>query len=158
MLFPAQANNDYRGYKTAILFLLAAIALRLLMAYAALLDTHGMVQDADSIPIDSWGPGAAHTFLYMTKLLGLDHLLLTVVAIVILIRWRSLIPFAFLLLLAEQLGRFTLKLSNPIPRTGITYVPVDPNLIIIAALLIGLALSLSTPRANAVTAREVQRR
>jgi len=117
-----------------------------------------MVQDADSIPIDSWGPGAAHTFLYMTKLLGLDHLLLTVVAIVILIRWRSLIPFAFLLLLAEQLGRFTLKLSNPIPRTGITYVPVDPNLIIIAALLIGLALSLSTPRANAVTAREVQRR
>ena len=87
--------------------------------------------------------------LYMTKLLGLDHLLLTVVAVVALIRWRSLIPFAFLLLLAEQLGRFSLKLANPIPRTGISYVPIDPNLVIIAALLIGLALSLATPRTAA---------
>lgn len=149
MLFPAQANNDYRGYNIAILLLGIAIALRLLMAYAALFDTHGMVQDADSIPIDSWGTNAANSFLYITKLLGLDHLMLTVVAIVILLRWRNLIPLAFTLLLAEQLGRFALKLTNPIPRTGISYVPVDPNLVIIAALLIGLALSLSSPRTKA---------
>lgn len=151
-MFPAQANNDYRGYRSAILLLLAAIALRLTMAYAGLFDTHGMVQDADSIPIDSWAPTIASTFLYITKLLAFDHLLLTVVAIVILIRWRSLIPFAFLLLLTEQLGRFALKLANPIARTGVSYVPVDPNLVIIAALLIGLALSLSKPRVtSAVT-------
>lgn len=146
MLFPANAANDYRGYTIAILFLLAAIALRLLMAYAALIDTHGMIQDADSIPIDTWPPAAAATMLYMTKLLGLDHLLLTVVAIVVLIRWRSLIPFAFLLLLTEQAGRFALKLLNPVPRTGISYVPVDPNLVIIAVLSIGLALSLAPPQ------------
>ena len=148
-LFPKHADNNYRGYKFAILLLVAAVLLRLGMAYAALFDTHGMVQDADSIPIDTWGPAAAATMLYMTKLLGLDHLLLTVVAVVVLIRWRSLIPFAFLLLLAEQLGRFSLKLANPIPRTGISYVPIDPNLVIIAALLIGLALSLATPRTAA---------
>lgn len=149
MLFPAQASNDYRGYKSAIFLLVAAIVLRLAMAYAALFDAHGMVQDADSIPVDSWGADAATAFLYMTKLLGLDHLLLTIVAVVILIRWRSLIPFAFVLLLAEQLGRFALKLTNPIVRTGVSYVPVDPNLVIIATLLIGFAMSLSTPRAKA---------
>lgn len=146
-LFPKHADNDYRGYKFAIFLLLAAIALRLGMAYAALFDTHGMLQDTDSIPIDSWAPGTAATLLFLTKLLGLDHLLLTVTAVIVLIRWRSLIPFAFLLLLTEQLGRFALKLLNPIPRTGISSVPIDPNLVIIAALLIGLALSLATPRA-----------
>lgn len=145
-LFPKHAGNDYRGYKFAILLLVAAVLLRLGMAYAAIFDTHGMLQDADSIPIDGWAPGAAATLLFLTKLLGLDHLLLTVTAVVVLIRWRSLIPFAFLLLLAEQLGRFALKLLNPIPRTGISYVPIDPNLVIIAALLIGLALSLATPQ------------
>lgn len=146
MFFPAEANNNYRGYKSAILLLIAAVVVRLAMAYAGLFDTRSMLQGADSIPIDSWAPGVAATFLYMTKLLGFDHLLLTAVAIVILIRWRALIPFAFLLLLTEQLGRLALKLTNPVPRTGISYVPVDPNLIIIAALLIGLALSLSQPQ------------
>jgi hypothetical protein len=150
MLFPAQANNDYRGYKTAILLLAAAVAARLVMAWAGIFNTHDLVR-TDAIPIDSWEPGPAGSFLFVTKILGLDHLLLSVVAIVILIRWRTLIPFAFLLLLAEQVGRFALKLANPIPR-AVSQLPIDPNLVIIAALLIGLALSLSTPKTNAVTA------
>lgn len=151
MLFPAQASNDYRGYKTAILFLVAAIATRLAMAYAALLDTLFMLKDADSIPIDNWSQDAQRAFLLLTKLLGLDHLLLTLVAVVILIRWRNLIPFAFVLLLAEQLGRFAIKLANPIAHTGISFLPINPNLVIIAALLIGLALSLNTPRTKFAT-------
>ena len=147
-LLPRQADNNYRGSKIAILLLIAAVVMRLAMAYAALFDTHFMLRDGDSIPIDTWPTGAAATVLFVTKVLGLDHLLLTVVALVVLVRWRSLIPFAFLLLLAEQVGRFALRVANPIPRAGVPYLPVDPNLIIIAALLIGLAMSLARPRVS----------
>lgn len=144
-LFPREAGNDYRGYRAAIWLLVLAILLRLAMGAAALFDTQGMLQDADTIPVDTWSAPAAATVVYLTKLVGIDHLLLTLVAVVVLIRWRNLIPFAYLLLLAEQLARFAVKFTNPIPGSGAT-LAVDPNLIIIAALLIGLALSLSTPR------------
>ena len=150
-LFPKQADNDYRGYGFAIFLLVGAVLMRLTMAYAALFNTLFMVRDGDSIPVDTWQVGASTTFLFVTKVLGLDHLLLTVVAVVILVRWRSLIPFAFLLLLAEQVGRFSLRLANPIPRTGVAFLPIDPNLVIIAALLIGLALSVSSPRQAATS-------
>lgn len=75
--------------------------------------------------------------------MAFNHLLLTVVAIAVLIRCRSLVPFTFLLLVAEQAGRFAIKLFNPIARTGASTLPVDPNIVIIALLLIGFALSLS---------------
>jgi hypothetical protein len=79
--------------------------------------------------------------------LGLDHLLLNVLGLVVLIRWRAIIPFVYLLLAVEQVGRKALVLANPIARTGAPHLPIDPNLVLIAALLIGLALSLATPRA-----------
>ncbi|HCK84600.1 MAG TPA: hypothetical protein DHW63_08820 [Hyphomonadaceae bacterium] len=148
-IFPSQASNEYRGYKFAIWLLIAIVLLRLAMSYAALIDTRAMLQDADSIPLDKFDAGAASTVLYITKLLGLDHLLLNVVAIVVLIRWRALVPFVYLLLAVEQIARKAINTANPVPRTDIAILPVDPNLVIIAALLVGLALSLATPRRSA---------
>lgn len=145
-IFPKQADNDYRGYKLAIWLLLVAVLLRLGMSYGALIDTRHMLEVADSIPVSKFGAGGAETVVYVTKLLGLDHLLLSIVALAILIRWRALLPFAYLLLAAEQIARKALTVSNPIPRTGAAYLPIDPNLVIIAALLIGLALSLTRPQ------------
>lgn len=145
-IFPSQASNEYRGYKFAIWLLIAIVLLRLAMSYAALIDTRAMLQDADSIPLDRFDAGAAATVLYITKLLGLDHLLLNVVAIAVVIRWRALIPFVYLLLTVEQIARKAINMANPVPRTDAAILPVDPNLVIIAALLVGLALSLATPR------------
>lgn len=145
-ILPPQASNEYRGYKFAIWLLIAIVLLRLAMSYAALIDTRAMLQDADSIPLDRFDAGAAATVLYITKLLGLDHLLLNVVAIAVVIRWRALIPFVYLLLTVEQIARKAINMANPVPRTDAAILPVDPNLVIIAALLVGLALSLATPR------------
>lgn len=145
-ILPPQASNEYRGCKFAIWLLIAIVLLRLAMSYAALIDTRAMLQDADSIPLDRFDAGAAATVLYITKLLGLDHLLLNVVAIAVVIRWRALIPFVYLLLTVEQIARKAINMANPVPRTDAAILPVDPNLVIIAALLVGLALSLATPR------------
>ncbi len=148
-IFPKQAGNDYRGYKFAIWLLLAIVLLRLGMSYGALIDTRHMLEVADSIPLSTFGVGGADTAIYITRLLGLDHLLLNVVALVVLIRWRALIPFTYVLLGVEQIARKAFTLGHLIPRTGVAYLPVDPNLLIVAGLIIGLALSLGTPRRTA---------
>jgi hypothetical protein len=145
-LFPKQLDNRHQGYTAAIWLLVVIIALKLVMAGAALFDTSDMIKRADSIPLESFGPAAAAAVLATTKLLGLDHALLNLVGLIALIRWRAMTPFVYLLLLIEQVGRKAVVLTSPIARTGIAYLPVDPNLVLAAALLIGLALSLATPR------------
>ena len=39
-----------------------------------------------------------------------------------------------------------LLIANPIGRTGVAFIPFDVHMAFAAALLIGLALSLATPR------------
>jgi hypothetical protein len=144
-IFPKHVDNTYGGSSLAIWLLTLIVLLKLLMSYAALFDTREMIQTADSIPLDSLGPNGAAAVLTTTKLLGLDHLLLNLLGVAVLVRWRTLIPFTYLLLAIEQIGRKALALAYPIVRTGEAYLPVDPNLVLAAALLIGLALSLATP-------------
>jgi hypothetical protein len=145
-IFPKQLDNAYRGYKLAIWLLALIVLAKLGMSYGALFDTRDMIQTADSIPLDSFGTAGADAVVATTKLLGLNHLLLNVLGLVVLIRWRAMIPFVYLLMTIEQVSRKAVVLANPIARTGAPYLPVDPNLVLIAVLLIGLALSLATPR------------
>lgn len=148
-LFPRQLDNVYRGYALALWLLAPIVGLKLVMSYAALFDTRDMIERADSIPLETFGAGGAEAVLTTTRLLGLNHLLLNLLGVVVLIRWRAMIPFMYLVLTIEQLGRKALVLAYPITRTNVSYLPIDPNLVFAAALLIGLALSLSTPRARA---------
>ncbi len=141
-IFPKQLDNNFQGYKLAIWLLASIVLLRLGMSYGALFDTRHMIQTADSIALDTFGPGGAEAVVSITKLLGLDHLMLNLLGMVVLIRWRAMIPFMYLLLVVEQIARKALMFANPIARTGVPYLPFDPNLVFIAALLIGLALSL----------------
>jgi hypothetical protein len=87
----------------------------------------------------------------VTKLLGLNHLLLNLMGLIVLVRYRALIPLTYVLLLIEQIGRKAVVLMNPIARTGESYLPIDPNLVLTALLLIGLALSLGKPAREAAT-------
>src|SRR5262245_37479632 len=97
-IFPKQFDNAYRGYALAIWLFAAIVLLKLAMSYAALFDTVDMLERADSIPLQTFGPAGAAAVLTTTKLLGLNHLLLNLLGVVILVRYRAMIPFAYLLL------------------------------------------------------------
>jgi len=144
-LFPKKIDNAYHGTTIAIWLLAPIVLLKLVMSFAALFDTRDMIERADSIPLDAFGAAGAAAVLTTTKLLGLNHLLLNLTGLIVLIRYRAMIPLIYLLLTIEQLGRKALVLANPITRTSASYLPFDPNLVFAAALLIGLALSLSAP-------------
>jgi hypothetical protein len=89
-------------------------------------------------------------FLYASWALGL--LLLSLLAFVVLIRYRAMIPLMYLLLLIEQIGRKGLLLINPIVRapivraveTGGISIGTLLNWGLTAGLVIGFLLSLHT--------------
>ena len=141
-LFPRQADNDFRGWRIAIWLLVLVTFVRLGMNWQMLFNTRFAAQTADAIALDKFGQDGATAFLMMFMLFGWDFLLLNLLAVIVLIRYRALIPFIYLLFLVEQVGRFVLLRTHPIARTGEHVLPFNIHYPLIALLAIGLALSL----------------
>ena len=142
-VFPQRFDNHYRGHKLA-LWLFALLALmKLGMSLSAIFDGYNMARSADGIPINTFTSGGAEAIVSITALLGLSHFLLASLGVLALIRYRAMIPLMYVLLLVEYFAKKWILLVHPIVRTGTspsTYV----NLVLIALLIVGLALSLRT--------------
>jgi hypothetical protein len=149
-ILPRQADNAYRGQKAALWILGLVILLRLMMGANSAFNAHTIATTADGIPIDAYPAAAAQTILSMFAALGLNYLLWCAFGIIVLIRYRTLVPLTFLLLLTGLLARQAERYFLPIPTVGAPAATVI-NPILIALMVVGLALSL-WPRRNAVIA------
>jgi hypothetical protein len=142
-IFPHQFGNNYRGHKIALWLFALLVLMKLGMSLSAIFDGYNMARSADGIPIDTFTSGGAEAVVSITALLGLSHFLLASLGVLALIRYRAMIPLMYVLLLVEYFAKKWILLVHPIVRTGTspsTYV----NLVLIALLIVGLALSLRT--------------
>jgi hypothetical protein len=141
-LLPLQAYNLYSGWRTALWMLGLFIALKLVMGFNSIFNTASAAQGADRIPIDAMSMAEARTVLMFFALTMLGQLILALVALVILLRYRSLVPLAFLFLLAEQVARRLIVASWAVPRDGDASAAVYANYVFAGWLVLGLFLSL----------------
>ena len=142
-IFPHQFDNNYRGHKLALWLFALLVLMKLGMSLSAIFDGYNMARSADGIPINTFTSGGAEAVVSITALLGLSHFLLASLGVLALIRYRAMIPLMYVLLLVEYFAKKWILLVHPIVRTGTspsTYV----NLVLIALLIVGLALSLRT--------------
>jgi hypothetical protein len=72
---------------------------------------------------------------------GLSLLIFSLLGVLALIRYRAMVPLVFLLLLLEHLGRKLIFVAMPIAQAG-EPPAFSINLVLMASMLIGLALSL----------------
>lgn len=142
-LFPKQADNRFEGHRAALWLLGLYIALKVVMGVNSIFNTESVAVGADGIPLDSYGPAAARQVLTLFALTSLGQLVLALVGLTVLVRYRSLVPLIFAVLLGEQLARrlivqgFAIEDGSP----GL-YI----NLGLMALLALGLLLSLVRPR------------
>ena len=139
-LFPRQVDNRFEGYRAALWLLGLYIALRLIMSVRSIFST-ASVAGGDGIPLDSFGAAAEQEVLTLFALTALGQLTLILIALTVLIRYRALVPFIFLVLLAEQIARRFIVQSHAAPRET---APVIWYLIfgLMAVTAFGLLLSL----------------
>lgn len=145
-IFPKQFDNDYRGYSLAIWLLVAIVLVKFAQGVASMVDAPFIIRAADGIPLDTFGAGAAATVVYMFKAWGLSNALVNLVGAVAILRYRAMVPFVYVLLTIDQVVRRVFVATDPLPRIATTEPPgfVFPiNLVLLALLLIGLALSLA---------------
>lgn len=140
-LLPKVVDHRHRGRGLA-LWLLGIVALaKAAMGLNCIFNGRTVAVNADGVPLDSFGADGARTVVALFAIWGLCQLLFALVSVAALARWRGLVPAAFLLLLAEHLGRKLILHFQPIVRTGSppgSWV----NHALLALLLAGFALSL----------------
>ncbi len=74
-------------------------------------------------------------------LVGLYNFIICFIGAVVLVRYRSLVPFMFVLLLVQQLSRYLILQILPIARTGAAPGGTI-NFVILTIMIVGLAVSL----------------
>jgi len=139
---PARIDNSYRGHRFALWLFGAVVLVKLAIALASIFNGYEAASSADGIPLASYPPAAARAVVTLFALLGLLHLVICVVCALVLIRYRALIPFTFAILIAEYIGRRLILFVLPVEQTGAGSRGLVINLVILAAMVLGLVLSL----------------
>ena len=118
-LLPKQAgNSDYHQSKIALWLFGLVVLLRTIISLNSTFNARKVATSADGIPIDSFSPDAAQTAVALFSNLGLTNLVICLICIVVLVRYRALVPLMFALLLVQYVMRQVLHRVVPIPRTG----------------------------------------
>lgn len=140
-LLPVSADNAYRGHKIAVWLFAMVVLMRSAMSLNSILNSAYVASSADGIPLGTYPVSAAETVVALFALLGLAQFMICLLGIVVLARYRTLIPLMFALLLVHFVaGRIVLWLL-PIVRTG-TPPGFYVNWALCGFMLVGLALSL----------------
>lgn len=138
-LFPVRLDNEgYRGRAAALWLFAVFLVLRAIMGVNGAINTRA-IATGDGILLDQ---GGAETILLLFRNLSLANLPLVAIGAVAVWRWRAMVPFLYLVLLADQIVRRLVALANPIARSEAGAVGMWINLGILALLFVGFVLSL----------------
>ncbi|HEX8238542.1 MAG TPA: hypothetical protein VF574_02255 [Allosphingosinicella sp.] len=141
-LFPSHVDNRFGGHRSALWLLGLLVALKLVVAVNSIFNTATVAQGADGIPLDGFGPAAAREVLTLFALVALGQLILALVALAALVRWRALVPFLYLVSLVEMLGRRMIVRMNDAAQPVASPIAWYVTWGVLILLIVGLALSL----------------
>jgi len=140
-LLPKRIDNTYRGAKLAPWLFALLLLLKTVISLNSIFNGYSVATSADGIPLDTFPPGAAQTIVSDFALWGLSQFMLCLLGILVLARYRSMIPFMFALLLLEYSSRKLILHFLPVVKIG-TPPGFYVNLILLTLMIVGLALSL----------------
>ncbi len=141
-LFPRQADNCFEGHRAALWLLGLFVALKLVVSINSILNTASVAAGADGFPLESYGGDGARAVLMLFALDAVGQLMLALIGLAALVRYRAMVPFIYLLAVLEQVGRRAVIEGYAIERAGqpdaVSYVIFA----VLALLVLGMILSL----------------
>ena len=117
-VLPKEINNTYQGRKIALylfcLFTIMTVVRSLIHVFAP----DGGSQTIATIPLDSFSKEGASAVVLIFALWGLSQLIMGIFYVIVLLRYKSLIPLMYLFIFFEYVMRFILGVLKPIETTG----------------------------------------
>jgi len=117
LLSPRVIDNKYRGQWLALVLFVPVLLIKLVMGFniAGLnpaIEARDILQDVDGIPLDTYSRAAVTDLIFFANAWGLSLFTICLVGVIACIRYRSMIPFAILLLTIEQVGRKAMSIAE----------------------------------------------
>jgi len=140
-LLPQRVDRTYRGHKLALWLFALLLLMKVAMSLNSIFNGYSVASSADGIPLDTYPSAAARTIVSLFALLGLSNFVICLLCILVLVRYRSVLPFMFALLLLEYLSRKLILQFLPIVSSG-TPPGFYVNLVLLALMMVGFVLSL----------------
>ena len=140
-ILPERIDNQHRGHKFALWAFYPITLMTVGRSLVHIFGSDGGAQSIATIPLDTFVSGGAQTVVSVFALWGLSQLLIGLLFVLVLFRYRAMIPLMYVLILAEYLGRIGIGLTKPIVTVG-TPPGSSGSFVLIVLGIIGLALSL----------------
>lgn len=140
-LMPASVDNQYRGQKAALWLLGSIVFIRVAQSLNSIFNGDRIATSADGIPLAAYPSAAADTILSLFALLAFSRLIIALIALLVLCRYRSMVPFTFTIFLVDFLGRTAILEFLPIAR-GDAMPEKVLGIVMSALMVLGLLLSL----------------
>lgn len=147
-VFPKIADNSYQGRWTALWVFGFFTAKSLVAAGIHMLAADGGAQSIASVALDQFTTGGADSVVTMFGLWGLEQLVIGLLAVAILLRYRALIPLMSLAYVVEYALRTVSPLFAPGLQTAHTPPGATADTVLLPLSVVMLVLSVLTRREN----------
>lgn len=144
-LFPNSIDNDYKGNMAPMYLFYLVTAFTLVRSIIHLVSPDGGAQSIATIPLYLYSKDASDTIIHMFAEWGLSQLLLGLFYIVVLIKYKSLIPLMYLFLVLEYSTRSLLSFYKPFALEGQAPGGVG-NYVLVPLFILMFILSLKNNR------------
>ena len=140
-LVPPRIDNTFHGHWLALWLFGVLVLVKGGIGLGTIFNGRSAATSADGIPLDTFSPAGEQAFVSLFAAWGLAQLMLNLIGLLVLVRYRALVPLMFALLLLEHLGRRLIFIVLPIATTGMP-PGFFVNLVFVAVMIVGLVLSL----------------
>ena len=141
-ILPEQFDNRFEGHRAALWLLGLVLSLKVVISVNSLVNTADIASGADGFRLDSYGADGARAVLMLFALHSVAELALALVGIAALVRYRAMVPFVFVVLIAEFLVRRWVIASYAVERSGDSSAGLYVNGAFLLLMGGGLLLSL----------------
>jgi len=140
-VLPKSLDNTYRGHKLALWLFGFLVLMKSVIGLNSIFNGAAVMSTADGIALNTYPAAAAQNLVALWALIGLAHVVIGVMGVVVLIRYRSMVPLMFVLLLLQHFGGRLIGQFHPIVRTGAPPASAI-NAALLTVMIVGFALSL----------------
>lgn len=141
-IFPSGVDNRFRGLAPALWLFVPLVVMKLGLGVAHIFRADGGAQSVSTMPLDTYPAGAAQNIVGLMARMGLEQSLLGLVFLVVLLRYRALLPLMYLIAVLHFLGGRAIGAMKPLALAGVSGA-ATVHLVLGAISVVGLLLSLA---------------